>query len=131
MRVDVVHVILDVVSGTMPFSQATVEPGANPGIRDAAARAPGLDVQERVLFGESAVHAILDYARETNPDLLVTGSHGRGAIARAPVEHHRHLSEKELGAFWRKLDEQGARPESQFHVEELLARLGAEPAGAS
>lgn len=32
----------------------------------------------------------------------------RGAIAQIPVEHHRHLSEKELGAFWRKLDLQGA-----------------------
>ena len=32
----------------------------------------------------------------------------RGAIARAPVEHHRHLSEKELAAFWRKLGQQGA-----------------------
>ena len=62
-----------------------MEPGANPGIREAAARFPGVDVQERVLFGESAVHAILEYARETNPDLLVAGSHGRGAIARALV----------------------------------------------
>lgn len=32
----------------------------------------------------------------------------RGAISRAPVEHHRHLSEKELGEFWRKLGAQGA-----------------------
>lgn len=32
----------------------------------------------------------------------------RGAIARAPVQHHRHLSEKERGTFWRKLDKQGA-----------------------
>jgi nucleotide-binding universal stress UspA family protein len=85
VRLDVVHVILDVVSGTMPFSQATVEPGGNPEIREAAARSPGVDVQERVLFGESAVHAVLEYARETSPDLLVAGSHGRGAIARALV----------------------------------------------
>lgn len=85
VQVDVVHVILDVVSGTMPFSQATVEPGANPQIREAAARSPGVDVHERVLFGESAVDAVLEYARETGPDLLVAGSHGRGAIARALV----------------------------------------------
>ena len=32
----------------------------------------------------------------------------RGAIARAPVAHHRHLSEKELAAFWRKLGQQRA-----------------------
>jgi nucleotide-binding universal stress UspA family protein len=85
VRVDVVHVILDVVSGTMPFSQATVQPGANPGIGEAAAHAPGVDVRERVLFGESVVDAVLEYARETSPDLLVAGSHGRGAIARALV----------------------------------------------
>jgi nucleotide-binding universal stress UspA family protein len=84
-RVDLVHVILDVVSGTMPFGQATVEPGANPEIREAAARFPGVDVHERVLFGESAVDAVLEYACETNPDLLVAGSHGRDAIARALV----------------------------------------------
>ena len=43
--------------------------------------------------------------------LLVTSNPAqplRGAIARAPVEHHRHLIEKELGAFWRKLALQGA-----------------------
>ncbi len=34
----------------------------------------------------------------------------RGAIARAPVEHHRHLTEQELGEFWRKLAVQGAHP---------------------
>jgi integrase len=32
----------------------------------------------------------------------------RDAIARPPVQHHRHLNEKQLGAFWRKLDDQGA-----------------------
>jgi hypothetical protein len=32
----------------------------------------------------------------------------RGAIRRAPVEHHRHLSEKELAVLLWKLDEQGA-----------------------
>jgi integrase len=32
----------------------------------------------------------------------------RGSIVRPPVEHHRHLSEKELGTFWRALDLQGA-----------------------
>jgi integrase len=32
----------------------------------------------------------------------------RGAIARPPVQHHKHLNEKQLGAFWRKLDDQGA-----------------------
>ena len=32
----------------------------------------------------------------------------RGSVTRPPVTNHRHLSEKELGAFWRGLDKQGA-----------------------
>lgn len=32
----------------------------------------------------------------------------RGSITRPPVEHHQHLTEKQLGAFWRALDKQGA-----------------------
>lgn len=82
-RVDVVHVIPEVVSGTMPFRQATVEPADHPEIREAAARWPGLDVQARVLFGESVVDTLLEYARAIHPDLVVAGSHGRGVIARA------------------------------------------------
>jgi nucleotide-binding universal stress UspA family protein len=85
VRMDVVHVILEIVTGRMPFRQATVETGANPELRAAAARAPGVEFRERVLFGESAVHAVLEYVGETSPDLLVAGSHGRGAIARALV----------------------------------------------
>lgn len=48
-------------------------------------------------------HAIRNLLVTTNPAQPL-----RGAIARAPVEHHRHPSEKELGAFWRKPGEQGA-----------------------
>jgi integrase len=43
--------------------------------------------------------------------LLVTSNPAqplRGAITRVPVKHHRHLSEKELGRFWRVLGMQGA-----------------------
>lgn len=85
VRMDVVHVILEIVSGRMPFRQATVEPGANAELRQAVARAPGVKVRERVLWGERVADAVLDYARETGPDILVAGSHGRGAIARAIV----------------------------------------------
>ncbi|HEX6913365.1 MAG TPA: universal stress protein [Longimicrobium sp.] len=85
VRMDVVHVMLEIVSGRMPFRQATVEPGANPALREAAARAPGVEVRERVLWGERVADTVLGYARETGPDLLVAGSHGRGAIARAFV----------------------------------------------
>ncbi len=57
----------------------------------------------RVIVQQIYNHAIRNLLVTTNPAQPL-----RGAIARAPVEHHRHLSEKELGAFWRKLDEQGA-----------------------
>lgn len=85
VRMEVVHVILEIVSGKMPFRQATVEPGANPELRKALARAPAVEVRERVLWGESVVDTVLEYARDTGPDILVAGSHGRGAIARAVV----------------------------------------------
>ncbi len=57
----------------------------------------------RVIVQQFHNHAIRNLLVTTNPAQPL-----RGAIARAPVRHHRHLSEKELGAFWRKLDEQGA-----------------------
>lgn len=85
VRMDVVHVVLEIVTGRMPFRQATVEPGANAELREAAARAPGVEVRERVLWGETVVGAVLEHARETDPDLLVAGSHGRGAVARSFV----------------------------------------------
>jgi len=57
----------------------------------------------RVIVQQIFNHAIRNLLVTTNPAQPL-----RGAIARAPVEHHRHLSEKELGEFWRKLAVQGA-----------------------
>ena len=57
----------------------------------------------RVIVQQIYNHAIRNLLVTTNPAQPL-----RGAITRAPVEHHRHLSEKELGSFWRKLDVQGA-----------------------
>ena len=57
----------------------------------------------RVVVQQIYNHAIRNLLATTNPAQPL-----RGAIARAPVEHHRHLSEKELGAFARKLGLQGA-----------------------
>ncbi len=56
----------------------------------------------RVIVQQIYNHAIRNLVT-TNPAQPL-----RGAIARAPVEHHRHLNEKEIGAFWPKLDDQGA-----------------------
>ncbi len=50
----------------------------------------------RVIVQQIYNHAIRNLLVTTNPAQPL-----RGAIARAPVEHHRPLSEKELGAFWR------------------------------
>jgi integrase len=47
----------------------------------------------------------------------------RGAISRAPVEHHRHLSEKELGKFWRKLGQQGAHATTIAAAKMLLLTM--------
>lgn len=57
----------------------------------------------RVIVQQIYNHAIRNLLVTTNPAQAL-----RGAIARAPVEHHRHLSEKELAAFWRQLEDQGA-----------------------
>lgn len=57
----------------------------------------------RVIVQQIYNHAIRNLLVTTNPAQPL-----RGAIARAPVEHHRHLSEKQLGEFWRKLERQGA-----------------------
>jgi integrase len=54
------------------------------------------------------IQRVFDYAIqkllvEVNPALPL-----RGVIERPPVEHHRHLNEKELGMFWRSLSKQRA-----------------------
>ncbi len=57
----------------------------------------------RVIVQQVYNHAIRNLLVTTNPAQPL-----RGAIVQAPVEHHKHLNEKQLGAFWRQLDQQGA-----------------------
>jgi integrase len=57
----------------------------------------------RTIIQQVFNHAIRKLLLNTNPATPL-----RGLIERAPVEHHRHLTERELGAFWRALDLQGA-----------------------
>ncbi|MCC7288352.1 MAG: tyrosine-type recombinase/integrase [Burkholderiaceae bacterium] len=64
---------------------------------------PGTAERIRVIIQQVYNHAIRNLLVTTNPAQPL-----RGAIARPPVQHHKHLSEKQLGAFWRKLDDQGA-----------------------
>lgn len=57
----------------------------------------------RTIIQQVYNHAIRKLLVSTNPATPM-----RGVIQRPPVENHRHLSEAELGAFWRALDKQGA-----------------------
>jgi integrase len=82
---------------------ADVQPGDVLAIIKARADTPVTAERIRVIVQQFYNHAIRNLLVTTNPAQPL-----RGAIVRAPVQHHRHLSEKELGAFWRKLDEQGA-----------------------
>jgi integrase len=72
----------------------------------------------RVIVQQIYNHAIRNLLVTTNPAQPL-----RGAMARAPVEHHRHLSEKELGTFWRKLDEQGAHTTTIAATKLLLLTM--------
>jgi integrase len=82
---------------------ADVQPGDVLAIIKARADTPVSAERIRVIVQQFYNHAIRNRLVTTNPAQPL-----RGAIARAPVEHHRHSSEKEMGAFWRKLDDQGA-----------------------
>jgi integrase len=80
-----------------------VQPGDVLAVIKGLAATPVTAERVRVIVQQVYNHAIRNLLVTTNPAQPL-----RGAIARAPVEHHRHLSEKELGAFWRKLDDHGA-----------------------
>ena len=80
-----------------------VQPGDVLKIIKARADTPVTAERIRVIVQQFYNHAIRNLMVTTNPAQPL-----RGAIVRAPVKHHRHLSEKELAAFWRKLDQQGA-----------------------
>ena len=47
----------------------------------------------------------------------------RGSIARPPTEHHRHLSEAELGRFWRAIDGQGAHATTIAALKVLMLTM--------
>ena len=64
---------------------------------------PGTAERLRVIIQQIFNYAIRKLLVTSNPAQPL-----RGTVTRAPVKHHRHLSEKELGAFWRKLGLQGA-----------------------
>ena len=69
----------------------------------------------RVLIQQVYNYAIQKLLVETNPALPL-----RGVIAVPKAEHHRHLSESELGAFWRAVGKQGAHPSTTAAVKLLM-----------
>jgi integrase len=64
----------------------------------------------RVIIQQIYNYAIRKLIVKSNPATPL-----RGVVTRAPVKHHRHLSENELAAFWKAVDLQGA------HVTTLAA----------
>ncbi|MFM0338154.1 tyrosine-type recombinase/integrase [Paraburkholderia fungorum] len=69
----------------------------------------------RVLIQQVYNYAIQKLLVESNPALPL-----RGVIEVPKAEHHRHLSESELGAFWRAVGKQGAHPSTTAAVKLLM-----------
>lgn len=59
----------------------------------------------RIIIQQAYNYAIQKLLVETNPAAPL-----RGVITVPKAEHHRHLNESELGAFWRAVGRQGAHP---------------------
>lgn len=59
----------------------------------------------RIIIQQAYNYAIQKLLVETNPAAPL-----RGVITVPRAEHHRHLNESELGAFWRAVGRQGAHP---------------------
>jgi nucleotide-binding universal stress UspA family protein len=67
----------------VPEMQQEIETAAKKRLADAVidSDASGPRTKTVVLTSSSAAYAIIDYAREHGIDLIVTGTHGRGALA--------------------------------------------------
>lgn len=82
---------------------ADVQPAHVLAIIEARADTPSTAERIRVIVQQVFNYAIRKLIVTSNPAQPL-----RGSVTRPPVEHHRHLSEPELGAFWRALAVQGA-----------------------
>ncbi|MHA6909393.1 tyrosine-type recombinase/integrase [Ralstonia pseudosolanacearum] len=69
----------------------------------------------RVVIQQCYDYAIQKLLVESNPARPL-----RGVITVPKAEHHRHLSESELGTFWRALGKQGAHPSTTAAVYLLV-----------
>ncbi|MFN6996118.1 MAG: tyrosine-type recombinase/integrase [Aquincola tertiaricarbonis] len=87
--------------GALPL--ADVQPAHVLRIIEARAETAVTAERIRVIVQQVFNFAIRKLLATTNPATPL-----RGSITRPPVEHHQHLTEKQLAAFWRALDKQGA-----------------------
>lgn len=78
-------------------------------------KTPNTAENVRVLIQQVYNYAIQKLLVESNPALAL-----RGVIEVPKAEHHRHLSESELGAFWRAVGKQGAHPSTIAAVKLLM-----------
>lgn len=81
-------------------------------------RTPTTADRVRVIIQQVYNYAIRRLLVDTNPATPV-----RGAIVVPPKTHHRHLSEPELGAFWRCLEAQGAHATTKLAARLLMLTM--------
>ncbi|WP_093121314.1 tyrosine-type recombinase/integrase [Variovorax sp. OK605] len=72
----------------------------------------------RVIIQQIFNYAIRKLIVKSNPATPL-----RGVVTRAPVKHHRHLNEKELAAFWKAVDRQGAHATTVAATKLLLLTM--------
>jgi integrase len=92
-----------------------VKPAHVLAIIDKRRETPNTAENVRVLIQQVYNYAIQKLLVESNPALPL-----RGVIEVPKAEHHRHLSESELGAFWRAVGKQGAQPSTTAAVKLLM-----------
>lgn len=97
---------------------ADVTPAQVLGILEAQKHIPTTADRLRVIVTQIFNFAIRKLLASTNPAAPL-----KGAIIVPPRTHHRHLSEPELGAFWRALDGQGAHPTTLIACKLLMLTM--------
>lgn len=94
---------------------ADVKPRDVLGIMEAHKHIPTTADRCRALIQQIYNFAIRKLQADHNPATAV-----RGAVVVPPKTHHRHLSEKELAAFWRELDRQRLATVITVYASKLL-----------
>src|SRR5690606_9777178 len=72
----------------LPFDRNVIEPALHQEVEKALERAggvPDVDLREVLRWGDSPADEIVGMAGEERADLVVLGTHGRGAVTRALI----------------------------------------------